>query len=371
MLAGPRPPVQGSSPDGARRHLVEVLGRRALNRALLERQLLLERRPIGAAAAVEHLVGMQAQSPQSPYVGLWSRIAGFRAEELSELIESRAAVRGTLMRVTLHLVTARDYLKLRPVLDPMIAQRFRSSPFARGLEGVDLDELLALGRTLVDDKPCTRAELRPLLAEKWPERKPDDLVYAISYLLPLVQVPPRGLWRQSGQATLTTSDAWLGEPLHGDPDPDGMILRYLRAFGPAAPADIRMWSDLSGLREAIERLRPRLRCFEDERGRELLDVEDGPLPDPDTPAPPRFLPEYDNVLVAYDDRSRVIPPEHHKRVVRNLGRRPLLIDGEVRGWWKIERGTVVIDPFEPLSRRDAAAVRDEADRLLEFATQGA
>jgi Winged helix DNA-binding domain len=324
-----------------------------------------------AAAAVEHLVGMQAQVPQAPYAGLWSRLENFRAGELSELIEGRKAVRGTLMRVTLHLVTARDYRALRPVLDDMIAQRFKSSPFARGLEGVDMEALVERGRTLVEEKPRTRSELRPLLAERWPDRKPDDLVYAISYLLPLVQVPPRGLWRRSGQATLTTSDAWLKKPLKASTRPDDMILRYLRAFGPAAPADIRMWSDLRGLREAIDRLRPKLRSFEDERGRELLDVEDGPLPDPDTPAPPRFLPEFDNVLVAYDDRSRVIPPEHHKQVVRNLGRRPLLVDGEVRGWWKLEQGKVAIEPFEPLSKRDAAAVRAEADRLLEFASQGA
>jgi hypothetical protein len=323
-----------------------------------------------AAAALEHLVGMQAQIPQAPYVGLWSRLEGFRAEELSELIGSRAAVRGTLMRVTLHLVTARDYLRLRPVLDEMIAKRFRGSPFARGLDGVDTDELLAFGRALVEERPRTRSELRPLLAERWPDRKPDDLVYALSYLLPLVQVPPRGLWRRSGQATLTTSDAWLGKPLAGQTEPDEAILRYLRAFGPAAPADMRMWSDLSGLREAIERLRPRLRSFEDERGRELLDVEDGPLPGPDTPAPPRFLPEYDNVLVAYDDRSRVIPPEHHKQIVRNLGRPPLLVDGEVRGWWKVERGAVKVETFEPLPKRDAEAVRAEADRLLDFTARG-
>jgi hypothetical protein len=347
------------------------LSRRALNRALLARQLLLRREPsMSAAAALEQLVGMQAQVPQAPYVGLWSRLDGFRAEELSELIESRAAVRGTLMRVTLHLVTARDYLRLRPVLDAMIAQRFRSSPFARGLDGVDFGELLALGRQLVEARPRTRSELRPLLAERWPDRKPDDLVYAISYLLPLVQVPPRGLWQRSGQATLTTSDAWLGKPLAGQTEPDEAILRYLRAFGPAAPADIRKWSDLSGLREAIDRLRPRLRVFEDERGRELLDVPDGPLPDPDTPAPPRFLPEFDNVLVAYDDRSRVIPPEHHKEIVRNLGRAPLLVDGEVRGWWKIERGEVMIETFEPLPERDAAAVRREAVALAAFVARG-
>ena len=275
------------------------------------------------------------------------------------------------MRVTLHLVTSRDFRTLRPVLDGMIAQRFKSTHFARGLEGVDMQELLDLGRKLVEESPRTRSELRPLLAERWPEREPDDLVYALSYLLPLVQVPPRGLWRRSGQATLTTSDAWLKKPLAKKNQPDDMILRYLRAFGPAAPADIRMWSDLPGLRDAIDRLRPKLRSFEDERGRELLDVPDGPLPDPDTPAPPRFLPEFDNVLVAYDDRSRVIPPEHHKQVVRNLGRPPLLIDGEVRGWWKLERGSVHFETFEPLPKREADAVREEADRLLEFAAHGA
>jgi hypothetical protein len=348
-----------------------VLGARALNRALLERQMLLRRRSgMGAGEALERLVGMQAQAPQAPFVGLWSRLDGFRAEELSELIESRAAVRGTLMRVTLHLVTARDYLALRPVLERMIEQRFRGTHFARGLEGVDWDELLAVGRSLLEAQPRTRSELRPLLLERWPDLRPDDLVYAISYLLPLVQVPPRGLWGRSGQATLTTTGAWIGGTPDAEAEPDELILRYLSAFGPATVADVRMWSGLPGLGDAVERLRPGLRVFEDERGRELLDAPGAPLPDPDTPAPPRFLPEFDNLLLSHEDRSRVIRPEHRHRVVRALGRPALLVDGMAAGWWKLERTrhatTLLVEPIEPLSRRDARAVREEGLELLSF-----
>lgn len=352
----------------------EVLGRRALNRALLARQMLLRRREMPAIEAIEHLVGMQAQAPKDPYLGLWARLENFRHEELAGLILDRAAVRGPLMRTTVHLVSAHDCLALRPLMQPALERVFRGQ-FGRALDGVDLGEVVAAGRALLEERPRTRAELRPLLAERWPDRDVNALAQAVGYLVPLVQVPPRGIWGKSGQATLALTESWLDRPLDPNPSPDEMVVRYLAAYGPASVKDVQTWCGLTRLREVTERLRSRLLAFRDEHGNELFDLPDTPRPDPDTPAPARFLPEYDNVLLSHADRSRVYAggfrPSPHADKGGFIGN--VLLDGYFRATFTITRqrdgATLLITPFERLSREDAAALSEEGEQLLRFVAE--
>jgi hypothetical protein len=348
-----------------RRSRPEVLSRRALNRALLERQMLLDRRRVPVGEALQALVGMQAQEPQAPYLGLWSRLEGFEPEELSELIASGEAVRGSLFRATLHLVTARDWAAVRPLVAPVLARSFNSSPFSGALTGVDIAEVLALGRKLLAERPRTRAELGPLLAREFPA-DPTSLAYAVSYLEPLVQVPPRGLWRRGGQARWAAEEAWLIRRAAPRLSVEDLILRYLGAFGPASIQDIRAWSGLTQLRGVIDALRDRLRSFEDEQGRELFDLAGGPLPDPEIPVPPRFLAPFDNAILSHADRARIIAVADRDRVSADRLMRTFLVDGFVAGSWRLEKAGLHIEPFRALDATDRQAVEEEGRRLLAF-----
>ena len=350
----------------------DTLSLRALNRATLERQMLLRRWQMPIPNAIERLVGLQAQTNHSWYHGLWTRLEGFQPERLAELLIERQVVRIALMRSTIHLVTARDCLALRPLMQPVI-ERSTKGNFGRHWVGLDAEALVAAGRALVEQQPRTFSELGKLLAEHWPDRDPAALAQAIRAWVPLVQVPPRGVWAMSGPAAHTTVEAWLGRPLATDPSLEEMILRYLAAFGPATVKDMQTWSGLTRLNEVIERLRPRLVTFRDEHGRELFDLPDAPRPDPDIPAPPRFLYDYDNLLLSHNDRTRFITSEYHKQGFTMDGPMPciVLINGFTNGTWKITQSrkaaTLTIKPFTRLSKKDTAALTEEGTRLLAFA----
>lgn len=345
-----------------------ILDRRTLNRTLLERQGLLRRERRRVADTVEHLVGMQSQVPSHPFVALWSRLESFDPAELDALMVDRLAVRIGLMRTTIHLVTARDALALASAFADVQARVLQSQRgFREPLAGLDLDEVADLGARLIANEPMTPAALRPLLQERWPDRDATALVAAVRYRVPVVQLPPRGLWRRSMKPTITTLDTWLGGEVPRAAELEAILLRYLRAFGPATVGDMRTWSWITGLRGVVERLRPQLRAYRDESGRELFDVEDGPLVAADVPAPPRFLPEYDNVFLSHEDRSRIAG---HWYDEDRLSRGKLLVDGFIVGGWWIEEkrrsSRLFVELFADVSSADRSAVEAEADALLRF-----
>lgn len=348
----------------------QVLTTRALGRALLARQHLLERTDRPPAELIRHLGGLQAQAaPQPPYLGLLSRLDGFTPDRLSTLIEQRAVVRIALQRGTIHLVTAEDCLTLRPLLQPVLDQALRTT-YGKRLAGLDLAALAAEARSLVEERPRTFQQLGPLLAASRPDRDPAALAQAARCLLPLVQVPPRGLWGRGGPAAHTTAEAWLGRPLDPAPALDDLVLRYLAAFGPAGPADLKKWSGLSGLGPVLARLAPRLRTFRDEQGRLLHDLPQAPRPAEDVPAPVRLLAPFDNLLLSHADRGRVLPERYRGRVMTQNGivLGTLLVDGLVAGTWRLTaEQDVVVQPFGPLAPADRDGAEAEARRVLAFA----
>jgi DNA glycosylase AlkZ-like len=357
----------------ARRDL--TLGRRALNRATLARQCLLERSSAPLVDLVEHLVGLQAQSPTAPHLGLWSRLDAFRPSELDDLLVDRHLVRIVLMRGTIHLVSAEDCRQLRPVFQPILDQDVRTNrDVAPHVDGVDLVALREAARAIVEDEPCTPAELGRELGRQWPDRNQRALAYAARDLLPLVQVPPRGLWHGRGATRHTTADAWLGRPLATKASVERVVLRYLAAFGPASVADAQTWAGLRGFREVVDRLRPELRTFRSEAGMELFDLPDAPRPPAESPAPARLVAPFDNLLLSHADRSRVVDDDARKQIVSKNGivSGTVLVDGFVAGIWKLARGrpaaSVEITAFRRLAAGEHAAVEAEAHRLESLAS---
>jgi Winged helix DNA-binding domain len=308
-------------------------------------------------------VGLQAQTAQSPYVSVWSRIDGFDPEELSGLIRDRRAVRVALMRSTIHLVGGRDCLRLRPLVQPSIDRQFASSRHSKLAAGVDADEVAAAARALLRDEPVSFTELGRRLAERFPGFDAGALAQLVRTRVPLVQIPPRGLWRQSGAPLCAAAEDWLGKPLARRPSLPGLVRRYLAAFGPASVRDLQAWSGLARMREVVDRLRPELTLFRDERGAELFDLPDSPRPDGGSPVPVRFLADYDNVLLGHADRRRMIADGDRRTLP--IGTPTVLVDGFVRATWRFDRahGKVEVEPLGRLSKTDRGELAAESERL--------
>jgi winged helix DNA-binding protein len=341
-----------------------------LSRATLARQMLLAREKTTVVRAVCRLAGLQAQLARPPFIGLWSRVAGFKAEDLTRAVHDRKVVRATLMRATLHLMTADDYHALRPALQPMLSGAMRG--VLKDRAAFDLDGVIATARDALGKEPRTFDALRAILAAAWPGFDERALGYAVRTHLPLVQVPTDARFGWASVSAFALADTWTGQKLGAGKGAAALVLRYLGAFGPASVRDAQAWSGMTSLADAFAALRSKLVVFHDEKGRELFDLPKAPRPKGKTKAPVRFLPEYDNLVLGHADRTRVVPEEHRKRLAtKNLLVPPtFLVDGFVAGTWKIERAraaaALTLVAFETLSRTAKAELAAEGALLLRF-----
>jgi hypothetical protein len=352
-----------SSTNTKPRRKPDALSIRALNRAFLARQLLLAPLPLAPLAAIEHLAGLQAQVPRPPYVGLFSRLASFAHDDLHALITSKTIVRATMMRATIHLVSARDYLALRPALSPLL-----SSMLIRTKQ-IDPAKLDALAR---QHFPSPIATFSAAVAKAFRLTHDASVGWAVRSHLPLVRVPTETRWSFTGNAHFDHACTYLSTTIEATASPDDLIVRYLRAFGPASIKDAQAWSGLRNLASAFERLRPGLVTFRDEKNRELFDLPDAPRPDEDTPAPVRFLPDYDNAMLGHDDRSRIMDDAYRPSLTSANGivYATFLVDGRIAGKWTLERdkkrAIVTLAPYTKLTKPTRIALDAEAERIARF-----
>jgi hypothetical protein len=343
------------------------LSRRALNRALLQRQFLLERTDQAPLDVIRRLVALQAQEPNWPYLGLWSRIRGFTHTDLTTLLADRQVVRSSLLRSTQHIAAADDFRRLRPPLQPVLDRTANSPYFRRNRDRLPIETLMADGRALLDAGPLARKALAQRLAARHPGRDGRILAGEVELRTPLIHDANTASWggwgnRSSITVTAVAVDTIEPAAIHE------LIRRYLAAFGPATVADVQAWSGLTRLNQVVADMGSQLRHYTGPDGQTLLDLPDAHLPDPHIPAPVRLLPAYDNALLGHADRTRIISDEDRKQVMpgRALVRPTVLIDGFVRGTWSFIGGDIRLAPFRPLTAAEQQAFDDEANRLLPF-----
>ena len=350
-----------------------ILRLRELNRATLARQMLLQRESLPAAAAIERLIGLQAQLASAPYVGLWTRLEGFKREDLAREIEGRTIVKATLMRGTLHLFTAEDYVRFRATMQPLLEAGASGIAKQFGAE-FDLDKLLAAARKFIGEKPRTFAEISEWVTELFPGVEVGPLRYSVRTHIPLVQVPISGGWSYPGKPAFTLAESWIGSKIPAKENLRDLVLRYLAAFGPASPTDMQTWCgySLPALKAEFEKLKPELTVYLNEKRQELFDLPTISLPKEDAPAPVRFLPEFDNLLLSHKNRNRIVPDAYRSKVYLPALRvaATILVDGFVGGAWKVEKtktaATLLIEPFAKLTKQDRAALTEEGEKLIRF-----
>jgi hypothetical protein len=337
-----------------------VLSQRELNRALLARQLLLERTHTTLPDVLERMGGLQAQYAPAMYVGVWSRLEGFQRDDLTRALEQRRVVQGTLLRVTIHLVSAGDYWSfVLPVREARRTWWLRAQPQADRPTAAGISEAADRLRDRLQDGPAKRAEIETLLGKTH--------AAGVGLWLDLVRVPPSGTWERRRADLFDTAETWLGPPTVGQEDAaEVLIRRYLGGFGPARPSDIATWAGLpvKEVTSVLDRLS--LQRFRDESGQLLVDLPDGLLPPADTVAPVRFLSVWDASLLVHARGKAILPEEYRPTIFHTKNPHSVstfLVDGAVAGSWRYDQGEIVVEPFRPLRQATRRAVREEADRL--------
>lgn len=346
-----------------------ILSLRQLNRTLLARQLLLERSPLDSHAAIENLVAMQSQIPNPPYIGLWTRLLRFEKSDLTALLQSRQVARAPWLRSTLHLVTAGDHQRFQAVIQPALARGLRSF-FGVRAKGLDIERLIAIAKPYLEAETPAIGALRDKLQEHEPERDKQAMAYALRSALPLVQIPPSGTWGVGTRANYTTAESWLGAPK--PLDLGALFRRYLAAFGPASVMDFQTWTGMTSLKNQLAPVLKKLVKYQDDGGQALFDLPGALITPPEAPAPIRFLPEYDNILIAHRDRRRILPETQRKKVLVSAGRvlGTVLIDGFAAAIWKAQRekniARLKVSLFEGQPADNLRDIEAEGRALLRF-----